>query len=350
MRMKIAGGCGEHGRNCFYIETSKYAFLVDCGLMAGEAGGGYPHLTEAEIKRLDYVFLTHSHADHTGALPWITANGFDGFIVGSEETLSQLPFPVNNAMTLEQYQAGNHPISMEYGRSGHCVGSVWYQFECEGKTLFFSGDYVEKNYVHEIDLIREKQADIAVVDCAYGNDKTSFDSYCTELVKYVRKAKTEYRTLLFPVPKYGRGLEIYWLLKKRFPKWTFSGDAHFIKQVISAQESKWIKKDVVLSGDISLFSEEHPTDVVFASDPQLRKAEAQEIAEKVLEHGYAIMTGTVESGTMSARLLEEGKMSMLRFPVHLNYPQFRNVAMNNSFKQIIIYHSPEFDCEKEIIK
>lgn len=106
---------------------------------------------------------------------------------------------------------------------------------------------------------------------------------------------------------------------------------------------------MVLSYDISLFSEEYPTDVVFVSDPQLRRPDVQEIAEKVLEHGYAIMTGTVEAGTMSEMLLKEGKMSMQRFPVHLNYPQFKKVAMENSFGQIIIYHSKEFDCEKEIV-
>lgn len=350
MRIKIAGGCGEHGRNCFYIEASSYAFLVDCGLMAGEEGGGYPHLTNAEIKDVKYVFLTHSHADHTGALPWLVANGFHGNVIASEETLSQLPFEVNNSMTIEQFQAEEHLIKVQYGKSGHCVGSVWYQFECEGKTLFFSGDYVERNFVHKIDLIRGKRADIAVIDCAYGYDKTPFRCYCTQLTKQIRNLKTSYKTLLFPVPKYGRGLELYWLLKKKFPGWTFSGDAHFLEQLEKVRESKWVQKGVVLSEEISLFSEENPTDVVFVSDPQLRRQEAQKIAEKVLTRGHAIMTGTVEKGTMSARLLAEGKMSMFRFPVHLNYPQFKKVAMENSFGQIIIYHSPEFDCEKEIFK
>ena len=58
MRIKIAGGCGEHGRNCFYIEGKIYTFLVDCGLMPGEADGGYPRLTENEIMKIDYIILT----------------------------------------------------------------------------------------------------------------------------------------------------------------------------------------------------------------------------------------------------------------------------------------------------
>lgn len=69
MRIKIAGGCGEHGRNCFFIESDSGTFLVDCGVMAGEEGGGFPHLTSTEIGNIKYVFLTHSHADHTGAIP-----------------------------------------------------------------------------------------------------------------------------------------------------------------------------------------------------------------------------------------------------------------------------------------
>mgnify|MGYP003294922066 FL=1 len=93
MRIKIAGGCGEHGRNCFYIEGVSCTFLVDCGLMAGEEGGGYPNLTEKEIQRIDYIFLTHSHADHTGAIPWAEEKGFDGVVVATKETFSTARIP-----------------------------------------------------------------------------------------------------------------------------------------------------------------------------------------------------------------------------------------------------------------
>ena len=70
MELFIAGGCGEHGRNCFYVEHDEDAFLVDCGLLAG-AEDDLPRLNAAQIQKLRAVFLTHSHADHTGALPWL---------------------------------------------------------------------------------------------------------------------------------------------------------------------------------------------------------------------------------------------------------------------------------------
>ena len=34
MRVKFAGGVGEHGRSCFLVEGEALSFLVDCGLMA----------------------------------------------------------------------------------------------------------------------------------------------------------------------------------------------------------------------------------------------------------------------------------------------------------------------------
>lgn len=36
MELFIAGGCGEHGRNCFYVEQNSAAFLVDCGLLLAQ--------------------------------------------------------------------------------------------------------------------------------------------------------------------------------------------------------------------------------------------------------------------------------------------------------------------------
>lgn len=353
MKLKIAGGCGEHGRNCFYVESKDSAFLVDCGLMAGEADGGYPYLTIEEIEKLKYVFFTHSHADHTGALPWLIKNGFKGNVIASEETLKQLPFSVERQTALESFckdrRGKLENLSLEYGRSGHCVGSVWYQFTCEGKTIFFSGDYVEDNFVHEIDLIRNKTADVAVLDCAYGYDTETFENYCKAIITQVKALKEIYQTLLFPVPKYGRGLELYWLLKKHFPDWSFSGDEHFLKMLQQTEENIWIKEGISLSKDVTLVSDYTTADIVFVSDPQLRSKNTQVIADQVLLSGYAIMTGTVDEGTMSEQLIKDGKMCMLRFPVHLNYTQYMELVSKNFFGKAIAYHSKEIDCEKEML-
>lgn len=94
MKLYIAGGVGEHGRNCFLVNGESISFLVDCGKMADTPLDPYPRLTKEQITNLDACIPHASHtADHTGAIPWLYENGFNGTVHAcSDETLRQLPF------------------------------------------------------------------------------------------------------------------------------------------------------------------------------------------------------------------------------------------------------------------
>ena len=80
MELYIAGGCSEHGRNCFLVKGENLSFLVDAGLMKEKPEVPYPDLTEEQIGGADYLFLTHAHSDHAGALPWLLKHGFRGVV------------------------------------------------------------------------------------------------------------------------------------------------------------------------------------------------------------------------------------------------------------------------------
>lgn len=120
MELFIAGGCGEHGRNCFYVEQNGAAFLVDCGLLAV-----------------------------------------------AEDDLPRLPFSLNHIQTLESLcpckgfsSVPELPgLQVTWGRSGHCAGSVWQRFEWNGKSILFSGDYAEHSPFYPCDPLRSQTTD-----------------------------------------------------------------------------------------------------------------------------------------------------------------------------------------------
>lgn len=179
MELYIAGGVGEHGRNCFFLQNGGDAILVDCGLMAG-SDDPLPRLTESQIRKLKAVFLTHSHADHTGALPWLLRQGYTGPIISTTPTLQQLPFIVQNAVALEQVAPRNEKCNgITWGLSGHCEGSVWLKLDWDDKAILFSGDYTEQSAVYPCDVLRNQVADLAVLDCAYGHDSTLWNDSVT---------------------------------------------------------------------------------------------------------------------------------------------------------------------------
>ena len=56
--------------------------MVDCGIMDSDSNP-YPDVTEEELAKTDYVFLTHSHKDHSGAFMHFVEKGFRGTLVTS---------------------------------------------------------------------------------------------------------------------------------------------------------------------------------------------------------------------------------------------------------------------------
>lgn len=353
MKLFIGGGTGEHGRNCFYVQGESICFLVDCGRMADTPEDPYPRLTMEQIRRIDAVFLTHSHADHTGALPWLFENGFHGTVIASRETLRQFPFSVEKSMALDEIFPGGtgrfQTLEICWGRSGHCAGSVWYRFSENKKAIFFSGDYTEDTLVYACDTIRGQYADLAVLDCAYGPDDTSYAEACDRLVRETKSLLFAHKLLLFPVPKYGRGPEILALLSGRRIGAAYYADDLFLKN-LSAQQAGgyWYlpqKENVLVQPYIG-----QAQGIVFVSDPQLRSAAAQSTAKQVLAFGgMAVMTGTLEKGSYSEALFRQGKMELLRYPVHLNHTQFSLLKDRNSFRRAIPYHSANFSTKQEIL-
>ena len=353
MKLYIAGGVGEHGRNCFLVQGEAIRFLVDCGKMADMPNEPYPHLTPEQIRPLDAVFLSHSHADHTGALPWLYENGFAGTVIASADTLRQLPFSVKAHAVLEALcPAGRgrfQRLGITWGRSGHCAGSVWYRFAVGEKSIFFSGDYTEHTQVYACDPIRSQTADLSVLDCAYGTDETPYAAACDRLVEKTERLLSTHSLLLLPVPKYGRGLEILKLFSERLSGVSYYADNLFLQNLAAQQTGGfWYRPEKIRASVLPYNGQTQG--IIFVSDPQLRSESTRKTADRVLSlGGKAVMTGTLEKGSYSESLFQQKKMELLRYPVHCNRVQFEQLTKENRFSGTIPYHSEEFSAKAEIL-
>ena len=322
MKFISLGGINEHGRNCFYIQGMEHSILLDCGRGNNEA---FPSFDKIDVKNIDYLFISHSHLDHTGSIKRLVDLGFQGKIYLSEETYQCLSFkdfdhdflPINGETKISDW------LKIKSRRTGHCFGSLSFEIEFEHKKIFYSGDYLEDS-VFKCDAIRNISADLAIIDGAYANNEKNTEENKTLLLSLIKKEKK----VLLPLPKNGRSMDLISLLNENNISYKIEGQSFF-----KMNESEYLRKEVII------FNKEDSNVILFI-DPQLASDVSKDIVNTHPDYSL-IFTGTIDKGSYAEKLLGERKNTYFqRLNVHQREKDATRLASLNDFENVIIFHNP----------
>jgi len=226
------GGVGSVTGANFLLDTGETALLVDCGLVQGDRfvqeANADPFLyNPADV---DYLFLTHAHADHIGRVPKLIKDGFKGVIYSTEPTMELARIMLQDALKVMQFEhekygakviydeshirqalslwkavSYNEPIQIQgditahYEDAGHILGSGMLHLERKGKKIVFTGDIGNVPQPLLNPPIAPKNYDYLVMESVYGNRLHEQVKERTELLKhYLLDAQKRNSTLIIP--------------------------------------------------------------------------------------------------------------------------------------------------------
>lgn len=244
----------------YILETEHATILLDCGLLQGsrkdEAGNEKPF--PFDVNQVDAVLLSHGHLDHSGQLPRLSADGYDGPVYMTNPTSELLEILLRDAAFLHlrdvewenkrRKRTGKKEIEplynvenvedvlaqcqgLRYGQrqqvakgvevcfrdAGHILGSAIVEvFITEAgtqKKLVFSGDLGNS----QVALLRDPElvteADVLLLESTYGDrEHRSMDDTLDELEAIILEASKSGGNILIPSFAVGRTQEILFRL------------------------------------------------------------------------------------------------------------------------------------------
>lgn len=240
VKIHFLGASGTVTGSKFLLETSAKNILIDCGLFQG-----LKELRELNWKslafppeKIDVVLLTHGHLDHTGYLPRLVAEGFEGIVRGTPPTLAiaeiimmdsakiqeedaekaneeeytvhapALPlYTVKDVeKTLKLFKAGNldewyqidDEIRFRFRKNGHILGATFIELDLFGKIFVFSGDIGREEDLLLIPPDKPEWADYIFLESTYGDRLHPEEDPDKVLIDSVQRTLDNNGTLIIP--------------------------------------------------------------------------------------------------------------------------------------------------------
>jgi metallo-beta-lactamase family protein len=262
MKITLYGAAGDVTGSAYYIQTGSANLLVDFGVFQGgkTADTRNRKFPPIDVKKLDAVFLTHAHLDHSGRLPLLTKRGYRNPVYGTQATievarlilldsvkvqsfevqrlnrkrlrtgLSPVEPPYSEAdvqevLQLMQPVPYNIPVEIAPGCSlraheaGHILGSVSYELTLEEdgrkKAVVFSGDLGPHDMAIVKDPVPFTSADLVFMESTYGDrDHKSLEATLLEGKEIVEQAMEYKGKILVPSFAIGRTQQLLYYMAR----------------------------------------------------------------------------------------------------------------------------------------
>ncbi|MCX6818252.1 MAG: MBL fold metallo-hydrolase [Candidatus Aenigmarchaeota archaeon] len=159
--IRFLGGCREVGRMGMLVDTGAEKFLWEYGINV--ENWGKPIKPEINF---DGVFVSHAHLDHSGLLPQIYREGYEGMLYSDPTTIDLLSILLRDSLKIQKSECNDIDFFMEdikhlernasflkagetqdftlsnvsFHNAGHIPGSVTTLLESRGKRVLFTGD------------------------------------------------------------------------------------------------------------------------------------------------------------------------------------------------------------------
>lgn len=346
--LELKGGYGEHGRSCFLLKQENgRSLMFDCGILDTDALP-YPNITPDEARQINYLFLSHAHKDHTGAVPYLLQLGFQGVIAASPETIRHIGLRYDKIRELDiSPQSGTdfEGFQVITGSSGHCPGSLWFYVCFEsGYKFFYSGDFQPDPLVYPVDLPKDLHADVAILDMAHDTILDTAPLLRNRLSGKVREYLARGKRIILPVQAFGRGVEILYLLYK-----TCAGHKIWLDQNMKVITDRILTGSSVEEDRRRELTDFYPAvkqnsidnaDIVIIGDTHLERPENQALVRALLEKDAVIIgTGRRKDGSFMASMYDEGQAIRLPFPHHSSRKDARFLSESNCFQTVLPFHS-----------
>jgi putative mRNA 3-end processing factor len=211
LQIGFLGGTREVGRIAITVKTEKTQVLLDYGTMLDHEPGFPMHVPPKDI---DAIILSHSHLDHSGAIPIFYIQGkkplytnrlsmeLNQLLISDFIHLSSYYLPFEylelKAMTQSSKQVdfdGEQKvgdITFQFKNAGHIPGSVQILIEAEGKRILYTGDFniIETRLLQGAKM-NYGDLDAVIIESTYANEEhtsrleleKSFVDACTDVVE-----------------------------------------------------------------------------------------------------------------------------------------------------------------------
>lgn len=241
MNITFHGAAKEVGRSCIEINTPKSRIFLDSGIKVTEDGLEYP-LDVKNLNKVDAVFLSHAHLDHSGALAYFAKLGLHCPIYCTEMTKKIASLLIKDSHKVEllenfvpkyshtdirkatnlmkvvqiNKQFNLNDILVTFMPAGHIPGACSILLETNHKKILYTGDFnladinsmkPAENSVQNLDYL--------ICESTYGNrDHPERKKVETEFITKIKDVLADNGQVVIAAFAVGRIQELVMLLAK----------------------------------------------------------------------------------------------------------------------------------------